>query len=205
MAADSDVARLGAALAAAKRNVYDHISTMVLISVCWFLASLPVMTIAPATVGAYAAIENVVETGRIDHGAVLSVVRRQFVPALVLGVFPPMFLFGGLFFTADFLETVDPMAALLAVGSFYAFAFSVLILIPAFVGLSRGTWAGTAVKEGYLWVVGHPTLAMTAGLVTLAVFVVTALLTIGFVLLFAGIAFTFHLAVVHDRRPDDRM
>lgn len=205
MAADSDVVRLGAALAAAKRDVYDHVSTMVLIGVCWFVASLPIVTIAPATVGAYAAIESVLETSRIDRGRVFSVVRRQFFPALVFGVFPPTLFVGGVVFTLDFLETVDPVAALLAVGSLYAFVFSVLVLIPTFVGLSREMWAGTAIKEGYLWVVGHPTLAMTTGLVTLAVFVVTALLTIGFVLLFAGVAFTFHLAVVPDGRSDDRL
>lgn len=199
MSTDSDVSRLGTALSATKTNAYDHSSTFILISVCWFLASLPVVTIGPATVGAYAAIESVLEGDRIDRKRVRRVVLRQFVPSIVFGTFPMMFVVGTVFFTIEFFETVAPTAALLAVGSVYAFVFSVLVLIPTFVWLSRGDWAGTAVKKGYLWVVGHPTLAMTTGILTLGILVVTVAFTIAFVLIFGGLAFTLHLAVV----PED--
>ncbi|MCU4742521.1 hypothetical protein OB955_11805 [Halobacteria archaeon AArc-m2/3/4] len=195
----SDVDRLGASITTTKHSVYDHSSTLVLISVCWFVASLPLITIGPATVGAYAGITSVLEDQRLDRRHALRTARKQFVPSLVCSVFPTMFAIGTLAFTLEFLTTESALAAVLAIGSLYAAAFSVLVLIPTFVWLSRGVWAGTAIKRGYLWVVSHPTLALTTGIVTLLVFVVTAALTIGFVLLFAAIAFTFHLLVIPDR------
>lgn len=199
ISSQSDVDRLGTSIKTTKISFYDHSSKLVLISVCWFLACIPLVTIGPATVGAYAGVAGVLDEQRFDYRQALRIARKQFVPSLVLGVFPAMFAVGALAFTLEFFTTGSPRAAILAVGSLYAAAFSVLVLIPTFVWLSRDVWVGTAIKRGYLWVVSHPTLALTTGIVTLVVFLVTAALTIGFVLLFGAVAFTFHLLVIPER------
>ena len=69
------------------------------------------------------------------------------------------------------------------------------MLFRSFVALSEGEWVVDALKQGYVETVSHATLSLTMAFLTLVLFVVTLLTTIGFALLFAGAAFTFHLAL----------
>jgi len=50
-----------------------------------------------------------------------------------------------------------------------------------------------ALKQAYVWTASNPAAALSLALVTAVVFAVTALLTIGFVLLFAAAAFSYHV------------
>ena len=195
----SDAEQLGAALSETKRQFYRHAWSLVPIGVVWFLASLPVVTVGPATVGAYAAVGSVLRTHEVDYGHVADVLRRQSAAALVLSLLPVTAAVAAGLYALEFLRTQSPLAAGLALVSVYAVLFFVLVLVPTFVALSEGDWIGTAVRKGYLWTVQHPTLSLTTAFVTLVVFVVTAALTLGFVLLFAAVAFTFHHVLLADQ------
>lgn len=191
----TDVERLGYALSTIKSEVYRHAYTLVPISVVWFLASLPLITIGPATVGAYAAISDVLRDHEVDYGHVSSVLRKQSVAAFVLSLLPTTAGFATVLYVAEFVRTSAPLAGVMALVSFYAAVFLMLVMIPTFVVLADGVWVGTALKRGYLQTVGHATLSLATAVLTLVVLVVTLLTTIGFVLLFAAAAFTFHLAL----------
>lgn len=191
----TDVQRLGRALSTVKSDGYRHATKLVPISVAWFLASLPLVTIGPATVGAYAAIGDVLRDYEVDYGHVADVLRRQSVAALVLSLLPTAAGLGMVLYVLEFARTGAPLAGMLALGSFYAAIFLVLVMIPTFVALSEGEWLGDALKRGYVETVSHVTLSLAMAFLTLVLLAVTLLTTIGFVLLFAGAAFTFHLAL----------
>ena len=194
----SDVQRLGRALSTLKSDGYRHATKLVPISVAWFLASLPLVTIGPATVGAYAAIGDVLDDYEVDYRHVADVLRRQSPAAFVLSLLPTAAGLGTVLYTAEFARTGAELAGILALVSFYAAIFLVLVIIPTFVALSKGEWVGNALKQGYVQTVSHTTLSLAMGIVTLVLFVVTLLSTIGFALLFAATAFTFHLALFGD-------
>ncbi|PSP90055.1 hypothetical protein BRC78_05375 [Halobacteriales archaeon QH_8_68_33] len=191
----SDVQRLGRALSTLKSDGYRHATKLVPISVVWFLASLPLVTIGPATVGAYAAISDVLTEYEADYGHVAGVLKRQSVAAFVLSLLPTAAGLGSVLYLTEFARTETPLAGMLALGSAYAAIFLVLVMIPTFVALSEGEWVVDALKQGYVETVSHATLSLTMAFLTLVLFVVTLLTTIGFALLFAGAAFTFHLAL----------
>lgn len=191
----TDVQRLGYALSTIKNEVYRHAYTLVPISVVWFLASLPLVTIGPATVGAYAAIGDVLRDHEVDYGRVATVLKKQSVAAFALSLLPTTAGLATVLYVAEFARTSAPLAGVMALVSFYAAVFLVLVMIPTFVALADGVWVGTALKRGYVQTVGHATLSLVTAIVTLVVLVVTLLTTIGFVFLFAAVAFTFHLAL----------
>lgn len=191
----TDVQRLGFALSTVKTEGYRNATKLVPISVAWFLASLPLVTIGPATVGAYAAIGDVLRDREVDRRHVAGVLKRQSVAAFALSLLPTAAGLGSALYLAEFARTGAPLPGLLALGSFYAAIFLILVEIPTFVALSEGEWVGDALRRGYVETVNHATLSLVTGILTLLVFVVTLLTTIGFVLLFAAVAFTFHLGL----------
>lgn len=191
----TDVQRLGHALSTTKTEGYRYATKLVPISVAWFLASLPLVTIGPATVGAYAAIGDVLRDREVDRRHVAGIVKRQSVAAFALSLLPTAAGLGSILYLSEFARTGTPLAGLLALGCFYAAIFLILVEIPTFVALSEGEWVGDALKHGYVETVDHATLSLVTGVLTLLAFVVLALSTIGFVLLFAAVAFTFHLGL----------
>lgn len=190
--ASPDVDALRRALTTSVRFAYRNAFALVGVSVAWSIGALPLVTVGPATLGAYAAIASLAESGSIDYGRVRTRVRQRFVHAMLLGWLPGLFGFVSVAYFGQYATTRSWFAGGLSVVSAYAAAYAVLVLIPAFVEMSRGRAPVESLKVGRRWVTGHPTLAVTTGLVTLGLFVGTALLTVGFVLLFPATAFTFH-------------
>ena len=179
------------------RFVYEHSARLVVVSVAWFVASLPLVTIGPATLGAYAAIRSLRETGRIDRGRVAGVLRTNGVHAALLAFLPVVFatpaalsLRGGV--------TLAGFESILAVGGLYVAGYLVVALMPTFVAMADGEAPGPALKGAYIWTASKPAAALSLGLVTAVVFVVTALLTIGFVLLFPAVAFSYQIEYLAD-------
>lgn len=80
----------------------------------------------------------------------------------------------------------------------YAALYVSLALMPTFAKLAEGEDAVAALRYGLGWLVRHPTPALATGLVTLVVLSVTVLLTIAFVLVFPGLAFSIQLAIVDE-------
>lgn len=179
------------------RFVYQHSATLVAVGVAWFVASIPLVTIGPATLGAYAAIRSLRETGRLDRGYVASAVRTNGIHAALLSFLPMVFaipaglsLRGGTMFVG-----VD---SIIAVVGLYIAGYLVVTLIPAFIAMADGDAPATALKRAYVWTATDPTAALSLALVTAVIFVVTALLTVGFVLLFAGVTFSYHVEYLAD-------
>ena len=179
------------------RFVYEHSATLVAVSVAWFIASLPLVTIGPATLWAYAVIRSLRETGRVDRGRVAGVLRTNGVHAVLLSVLPVVFatpaalsIRGGV--------TPAGFESILAVAGLYVAGYLTVALIPTFVAMADGESPATALKGAYVWTATDPTAALSLGLVTAVVFVVTALLTIGFVLLFPAVAFSYHVEYLVD-------
>ncbi|EMA59584.1 hypothetical protein [Halorubrum lipolyticum] len=179
------------------RFVYRHGAALIAVSVAWFLASLPLVTIGPATLGAYAAVRSLRQTGRLDRGYVVSAVRTNGVHALLLSVLPVVFaapaalsLRGGSTFTGP--------TPIVAVVGLYVAGYLAVALIPTFVAMADGESPVAALKRAYVWTATDPAAALSLALVTAIVFAVTALLTIGFVLLFAAAAFSYHVEYLAD-------
>ncbi|QFU84780.1 hypothetical protein [Natronorubrum aibiense] len=177
------------------RFVYQNSSSLVVCSICWMLASIPIVTVGPATVGLYAAVTSLRESGRIDRSRVRHAVKTNGVHAGLLGVLPLVFLAVGILYG---LTASGPLALGIAVVGLYAGAYTGLTLIPTFIAMARGEPPATALKQGYLWGATNPTYLVHLAVVTLVVFTVTAALTVGFVLLFAGIAAAYHIELVCD-------
>jgi|AntRauTorckE6833_2_1112554.scaffolds.fasta_scaffold00476_4 hypothetical protein len=174
------------------RFVYQHSATLIAVSVAWFIASLPLVTIGPATLGAYAAVRSLRQTGRLDGDYVVSAVRTNGVHALLLSVLPIVFAApAGLSLRAG--TTFTGLTPIVAVVGLYVAGYLAVALIPTFVAMADGESPVVALKQAYVWTASNPAAALSLALVTAVVFAVTALLTIGFVLLFAAAAFSYHV------------
>ena len=179
------------------RFVYEHSARLVAVSVAWFVASLPLITIGPATLAAYAAIRSLRETGRLDGGYVASAVRTNGIHAALLSFLPMVFAIpAGLSLRGGM--TLGGVDSVVAVVGLYVAGYLAVALIPTFIAMADGDPPTVALKQAYVWTATDPTAALSLALVTAIVFVVTALLTIGFVLLFAAVAFSYHVEYLAD-------
>jgi hypothetical protein len=179
------------------RFVYEHSARLVAVSVAWFIASLPLVTVGPATLAAYAAIRSLRETGRLDGGYVASAVRTNGIHAALLSFLPMVFAIpAGLSLRGG--AALGGVDSVLAVVGLYIVGYLVVALIPTFIAMADGDAPTAALKQAYVWTASDPTAALSLALVTAVVFVVTALLTVGFVLLFAAVAFSYHVEYLAD-------
>ena len=196
--ADADVDPVYATLRATARFACEHLVSIVGISVCWFLAALPIVTAGPATVGAYRAVLSLRAPGAdgVDRATVLATVRRQFVHATLLGLVPFVLLGISAAYAVTYLRTGALAAGLLAVVGFNAAVYAWLVSVPTLVELARGESPADALTAGCLWTARHGVGALALLAVTVALFAVTSLLTVAVVLLFAGVTFAFHVEFV---------
>ena len=178
------------------RFVWKHLTAVVAISVCWFVAALPIVTIGPATVGAYAAVLSLGERGHIDRSAVLGTVKTQFVHATLLALVPLAFAGVAVGYTVAYFSTGALATGLIALGAAYTAIYVSLLAVPTLIAVAKGSDPVSAITHGYLWTAEHAVAAVALGVVTAVLFVVTSLLTIAVILLFAGVAFAFHVEFV---------
>ena len=183
---------------------YENGPRLVVVSVLWFLCSLPVITIGPATLAAYAAIASLREGHRIDRGHVVTTVKRHGVSAMLLTGVPLAFTGVAALYVRQYLLTRSTVALVLGIVTTYAAAYAALVLVPTFVGLATGVDLEPALKTAVRWTGRNALSAVMLGMGTFVLFVVTALLTIAFVVVFAGIAFSFHLETLLEPPEKDR-
>jgi len=184
------------ALGAAFRSVYHHSVATVAVSFGWFLACLPLITIGPATLGAYAAVQSIRRHGHVDRGEIRSVIADHWHHATLLGI--ALLVFAGLTVTymGQYLRTESILSALLGVGSLYLTAHLWTILVVAFIRLTEGAVVSDAVGAGYHWTIQQPTETVILGIVSVVLLAVTIPLTIAVVLLFPMLTFTFHVELI---------
>jgi len=199
MVENASTSRLENGLSGTGAFIYDNIYWLVVLSLCWTIGSLFVVTIGPVTLGTYVAIRNLdSDRNRVEPRRVLAVVRRQFVPATVFGLLPPLFLgfSAGYFYALAGGFTVLKLG--LALVTLYVGLYLSLVMIPTFVALSTGQHGEAALRTGVHWVAANPTVAMTMGIVTFGILLVSLAFTVAFVLLFAGTAFSVHVRIVDE-------
>ncbi|MFC6823579.1 hypothetical protein [Halopelagius fulvigenes] len=172
-------------------------------SVLWFLCSLPVITLGPATLAAYAAIATLREGYSIDRTHVVATVKRHGVSAVLLTGVPLVFLIISILYTRQYFVADSTLTLALGVVTAYAAGYTGLLLIPAFIAIATGDSLETAIRGSVRWTGQNAISAVMMAMGTFLVAVVTGLLTIAFVLVFAGIAFSFHLETVLGPPTDD--
>jgi len=187
---------LQATAQATGKFVWDHLPSIVLVSVAWFLASLPVVTIGPASVGAYRAVLSMRAGEGLDMSAVRAAVRAQFVHATLLGLFPVLVAGIAVNYALAYLTTGALAAGVLAVAGIYVALYATLVLVPAFIALARGETVSAALWYGYRWTARNAVETIVLGTVTLALLAIAAVGTVAIVLLFAGVACAFHVELV---------
>lgn len=186
------------------RFAWTELPTIVAVSVLWLLASLPVVTVGPATLGAYAAVlaKREAQGDEFDDGShavaarVAARVRRGFMPSIAIGLVPLPFAAIGAFYVIQFLRTGSVLFGVLAFGALLVGAQLSLLAVPSLVYLAAGQQSDDAFRAGYAWTITDPRLAVGTGILTIAVGVGLLTLTIAFVFLFGGVAAAFHVTTV---------
>lgn len=194
-ATDESAGRAGA-LKRTLRFTYYHSTALVPLSVLWFFASLPLVTAGPATLGAYATVLSLRETGEVDRSRVRRTIRQNLLHATLLGLLPPVFL------AIAAINALGGGSGLIGVLGLYAGTYLAVVLVPTFIEIARGCDVVPALREGYLWTANNPAVAVHLVVVTIVVTVAGALLSIGFVLLFAGVLATYHFEIVSEDGPE---
>jgi hypothetical protein len=194
---ESDVDHLADALRGTGEFVYGNSHRLIVVSLLWTLASLPVLTVGAATLGAYVAVGQLAsDRNRIEWGPLFDVVRGRAVTATLYGLFPLVLLgTAGLYFVAG-VDDGSILQAGLFFLTLYAGLYAGLVMVPTFVGLADGKSPRPALLDGIRWTAAHPTLAMLTGLITVVVLTASLLLTVAFPLLFVGVAAGFHHHIV---------
>lgn len=177
--------------------VYGNWLRLTVVSVVWFVASIPVVTVGPATLGAYVAIQDLrSDRNRIDRGRILRVLRKNGIASVLFSGIPVIFGVVAATYGATALQQGSLVGEAIALVAAYIALYLALALVPTFVALAQETEPVDAFRYGIRWLVSHPTPALAMGLLSLVVLVLTLLLTIAFVLIFAGVAFSLQIAVV---------
>jgi len=186
------------ALATAFRTVYDHPLPMVAISVGWVLTSLPLVTVGPSTLGAYAAVRSVREKGYVDRPEVVATLRNHWLDAVLFSGLMAVFPVIAVLYMDQFITTGTGYAGLFgAVGVYLAYHAWVVFAL-AFVSLADGTDVVEAVTTSYRWSVERPVVTVLVGIVTGTLFVVCTLLTIALPLVFPALVATFQTELTAD-------
>lgn len=193
----SDREALRRALAATPRFVYGNAFQLVVVSVAWVIASLPLVTIGPATLAAYVAILGLKsDVNRIDRGQIVRILRSSGLSAALFAGVPVILGLASVSSVLTFVTSPSLVIEVAALLACYGAVYIALALIPTFVFLAEGDDDLIAFKQGIAWTAAHPTLTLVTGLLTICLFSLTVLLTIAFVLLFAGVTFSVQIAIV---------
>lgn len=179
------------------RFVYHHSVPLVAVSVAWFVTSLPIITAGPATLGAYATIRSLREKGQVDREYIKRALRTNGLHAALLSFLPMAFIGAGSLYLGGAV-TAGGFGPIIAVVALYIGGYVAVALIPTFVALADGTPPVAALRQAYVWTATDPASTMALALVTVGVVGVTALSTIGFVLLFPALAFSYHVERLAD-------
>ncbi|ADB63296.1 hypothetical protein Htur_4485 (plasmid) [Haloterrigena turkmenica DSM 5511] len=199
MNTSDDIRSVHHGLGVAFKSAYNHSGTMVLVSLLWVIASLPLITIGPATLAAYKAVLTLREEGEIDREAVVSTLSQHWHNSVLLsGVFVA-FAAVTVGYATNYVLTGAVQSGTLAVVACYLTAHLSAVLVVAFVRLAEGNAVYDAVTGGYSWTATHPFDTVLLGFVSIGLFVLCAVLTVTVCLAFPFLLFTFHVAVVAER------
>ncbi|RDZ39945.1 hypothetical protein C5B91_17170 [Haloferax sp. Atlit-10N] len=188
------------ALVAAVRTVFHHPVQMVAISVGWVLASIPLVTLGPATLGVYSAVASVREQGHIDRDAVRATLSNYWLDALLFSGLMVAFPALAVFYLGRFAASGSALAGVLGMVGFYLAYHAWVVFALAFVALAQGDDAFDAVTDGYRWSVERPVATVLVGVVTATLLVVCSVLTVALPLVFPALVAAFHTELAAQTR-----
>lgn len=195
---DDGVASVHRALWGAFGLLPSHAGAFVVVSLAWSLASLPLITVGPATLGAYAALISLREEGSVDRAFVANTLRDHGVDALLLGLVAVVTSAISLLYFGRFVTTGSRLAGFLGVAGTYVSVHLTLVLVPTFVGLANGVGLSMAVRRGYYWTVTRPLVAVSMLILTSLLFAASLLLTVALVFVFPAFVAAFHTGLLTD-------
>ena len=178
------------------RFAYRHSATLAAISVAWTLLSLPLITIGPATLGAYRAIVSLRETGQFTTAEIISTVRTNLLASVLFGLAPLIFGGIGVLYLLSPPELLGSFSLVLGTAASYLGLYIGLLLIPTYYRLASGDDPSDALRVGYLCIARVPRVALRLVIVTSVLFVVSALLTVMIVVVFPSFTMAYHIHVI---------
>lgn len=201
---DADTRTVYRSFVSAVRFFYEHGPRLVAVSTVWFLCSLPLVTVGPATLGAYAAVASLREGYTFDRGRIVATLKRHGLSAALLSGVPLAFAAVAGLYVRRYLFARSTVPLVLGVVTTYAAAYAALVLIPTFAGLVAGEDLEPAVRAGIRWTGRNAVGVVAIGMGTVVLFAVTGALTVAFVVVFGGLVAAFHLECLFGRPPKER-
>lgn len=179
--------------------VYENGLRIVMLSVLWVVCSLPVITIGPATLAVYAAIQDLhSDNNAIDRSRIASILRQNGVASIIFSGIPVAFGGISVLYGIQALTHGAIIGEIIALIAGYITLYLGLVLIPTFSALASGVPPVTAFRHGVRWVGAHPTAILASALLTVVILAATILLMVAFVLLFAGVTFSLHIVITDE-------
>jgi len=151
----------------------------------------------PATLAAYAAA-SLHETYTFDRGRILAVLKRRGVSAVLLSGVPLLLAAVSALYASEYFAARSTFLIVLSIGSAHAAAHATLVLVPTFVDTATGGELESSIRAGFRRTSANAIGAVTLAMATLVAFLVTGLLTVAFVLVFAGLAAAFRVHVLFE-------
>lgn len=184
--------------------LYRHSPSLVLVSVCWVVGSLPLVTAGPATLGAYAAIRSIRTEGRLRSRDVRRTLRRHGLNATLLGVVPIIVGVVTVIYFYRYVTTDGIQYLVLSVAGVYLGSFLSLVSLTTFVGIAGSSGFAESVTDGYRWVIRNPLLSTMTVLAFGVIVLVGVVSVVGIIIIVPGVLFSFHTEVVRNSStPDD--
>lgn len=195
---DGDEGSFGGALRDALGFAYRHSLFLVVVSVCWVVSSLPVVTCGISTLGAYAAIRSLRSNNEVRFDEITATIRRHGVNASLLIYVPIIIGFATATYFLTYVRTDSFQYLAIAIAGTYLFIFLALVVLTTFAVLSRERSFVDSLSASYTWVVGNPTHSTTLIFVYAGLLLLGAVSVIGLVIIVPALLFTLHEGVVRD-------
>ncbi|WP_330632904.1 hypothetical protein [Halocatena halophila] len=180
------------------RFVYHNSLELVVVSVCWAVGSMFLLTAGPATLCAYAVIRSLRDEP-IDRSLV-TVLREHGIAAALIGILPICVGLITVGYARLFVATGSMVSLSLTIAGVYLFSFLCLVVATTLAGFVAGAPVQEALKNGYWWTIRHPTRAVMLLLVSAVVLLGGVVSIVGLVVIVPAIVFSFHAELVWSGR-----
>ena len=184
--------------------VYQHSTWLVVISVCWVVASLPVVTSGIATLGAFSAIRSLRNDDRPRWDTVSESLRRHGFNVTVMSFVPMLLAVMTVLYAVQYVETGGIQYLLLSIAGVYLVTFLLLVALTTVARLFDGDGFVEAVSAGYGWVVRNPMLSAANALTMAGIVLVGVVSVVGLVIIVPAVVFSFHLELTDGPTPSVR-
>ncbi|WP_423747536.1 hypothetical protein V5735_23535 (plasmid) [Haladaptatus sp. SPP-AMP-3] len=178
--------------------VYRHSAWLVVVSVCWVVASLPVVTSGVATLGAFSAIRSLRDGDRPRWRVIAASLRRHGLNATLLSFVPLLLLTSTALYAGRYAVTGSIRYLLLSIAGVYLVSFLLLVSLTTVARLSDGDGFVEAVGAGYRWLIRNPLLSAMSMLTMAGIVLAGIVSVVGLVIIVPGVIFSLHLEITDD-------